>query len=60
MDARQHIKSIILEELSCSDKSDLLKDNDFKRRVKEITADVLEQFFKEMWTRKGMWKNSLK
>lgn len=60
MDARQHIKSIILEELSRSDKSDLLKDNDFKRRVKEITADVLEQFFKEMWTRKGMWKNSLK
>lgn len=60
MDVRQHIKSIILEELSRSDKSDLLKDNDFKRRVKEITADVLEQFFKEMWTRKGMWKNSLK
>lgn len=60
MNVEKHIKNIILEELSRSDKSDLLKDNDFKRRVKEITADVLEQFFKEMWTRKGMWKNSLK
>lgn len=37
-----------------------IKERDFKKEVRKITADVIEDFFKEMWRKNGFWKNSLK
>lgn len=28
--------------------------------VREITADVIDDFFQQMWHKKGFWKNTLK
>lgn len=60
MNPKEYIKNIIAEELTHSERDELLKSREFQKRVKEITADVLEAYFKEMWTKRGIWKNSIK
>lgn len=35
------------------------EDDKFTRTVKEITTDVLEDFYQLMWTRKSFWKNNI-
>lgn len=37
-----------------------LKEREFKKEVRKITADVIEDFCKELWRKNGFWKNSLK
>lgn len=32
---------------------------DFKKAVKEITADVIEDLFKTLWNRSSMWKGGI-
>lgn len=40
--------------------SDYLKEKDFERRVRELTTDAMEKFFKMMYNKRGFWKGELK
>jgi hypothetical protein len=40
--------------------ADYLREKDFEKRVREITSDVVEKFFKMMYTKRGFWKGELK
>ena len=62
------IKQIIKEELNKTEVrsminsrlEDHLKERDFKKAVRGIVVDVIEEYFREMWRKSGFWKNSLK
>ena len=58
------LRRIIMEELSRSDVKSAfdsyMKEREFKNAVREIAADVLDDFFHEMWRKKSFWKNSIK
>jgi hypothetical protein len=43
-----------------SEVSDYIKEKEFERRVREITSDAIEKFFKMMYTKRGFWKGELK
>lgn len=53
--SKQEVKSMIDSKLS-----DYLKDNELKKKIRSITVDVLDDFFREMWRKNGFWKNPLK
>jgi hypothetical protein len=63
-----YIRGLVLEELSKSEIRGMidsriesfLKEREFKKEVRKITADVIEDFCKELWRKNGFWKNSLK
>lgn len=65
---KRHIKNIIKEELTKSDVrsmidselEDFLKERNFKKMVREIAVDVIDDFFQQMWHKKGFWKSGLK
>lgn len=65
---KEHIKRIVNEELNKTDVrsiidselEDFLKERRFKKMVREITADVIDDFFQQMWHKKGFWKTTLK
>ena len=67
-DEENIIRTIISEELSRSDVKSIIdsqitqmyKEREFKRIVREIAVDVLDDFFHEMWRKKGFWKSSIK
>lgn len=40
--------------------ADYLREKDFEKRVREITSDVVEKFFKMMYTKRTFWKGELK
>lgn len=40
--------------------ADYLREKDFEKHVREITSDVVEKFFKMMYTKRGFWKGELK
>lgn len=40
--------------------SDYLKERDFEKKVKEITVDVVEKFFRTMYNKRNFWKSELK
>lgn len=40
--------------------SDYLKDKEFEKRVREITTDAMEKFFRMMYNKRGFWKGELK
>ena len=58
---------IINEELSKSDVSsmiiskfeDKLSSREFKKKVKEIAADVVNEIFKILWHRNSFWKSAV-
>lgn len=62
------IRSIIEEELTKTEVNSLinnkvdsiLNSNDFKKKVKEITADVLEDLYRTMYQKKTFWQSSVK
>lgn len=62
------LRQIILEELSRQDVKSMIdskidefvKEKEFKKKVRNIAVDVLEDLFREMWRKNGFWKNSLK
>lgn len=64
---KQHIKNIINEELTKSEVrsmietelEDFLKKRQLKKIVREITVDVIDDFFQQMWHKKGFWKSGL-
>lgn len=49
------IRSMIDSQLS-----DFLKDKDFEKRIKELTTDAMERFFKTMYNKRNFWKAELK
>lgn len=49
------VRSIVSNKLD-----DLLKEREFEKRVKEITANVVEKFISELFHKRLMWKNSIK
>ena len=61
------LKHIISEELTKTEVNNMiqaklathLKSNDFKKKVKEISAAVLSDVFKILWQRNNLWKNSV-
>lgn len=62
------IRKMVVEELSKgevrsmidSKLEDFVKERNFKKAVRGITADVIEEFFREMWRKNGFWKNQIK
>lgn len=63
-----YIKKVINEELSTQEVkniinnklSSFIKEKEFEKKVKEITSDIFEHFFKNMYNKRGFWKNDLK
>ena len=39
---------------------DFIKEKEFEKRVREISSDALEKFFKMMYNKRGFWKNEIK
>ena len=37
-----------------------IKGTKFEKRVMEISKDVLEQLYRELWMRRMFWKNAIK
>lgn len=62
------IRQIVMEEVTKSEVEKItkdeieraLKDSAFKKKVREITADVFEDFVRLLWQRSSNWKGSLK
>ena len=52
---KQEVKNIIDDKID-----DYKGSRDFKKKVREIAVDVLDDFFREMWRKNGFWKNPLK
>lgn len=63
---RDNLHAIILENLTKSEVSSMiaqkLGDNmdsrEFKKKVKQLAADVVSEMFKILWQREGFWKTS--
>ena len=52
------IISLITEELKKSDVMDIIKnDNEFEKRVKNITADVVTDLFRVLWQHSNIFKS---
>ena len=52
------IISLIAEELKKSDVMDIIKnDNEFEKRVKKITADVVTDLFRVLWQHSNIFKS---
>ena len=39
---------------------ELLREREFEDKIKDITSEVFEKFFKMMYTKRGFWKNDIK
>lgn len=63
-----YVKKVINEELSTQEVkniinnklSSFIEEKEFEKKIKEITSDVFEHFFKNMYNKRGFWKNDLK
>ena len=53
--SRSEVRSMINSELE-----DFTKDEKLKKTIKNITADVLEDFLDSLWKRKSFWKGTIK
>lgn len=51
---KTEVEAIVSRKLSSSYDS-----REFKKTVKEITADVIEDLFKTLWNRSNSWKGGL-
>jgi hypothetical protein len=60
----ERIKQIINEEISKTDVEAIVSrklsssydSRDFKKAVKEVTADVIEDLFRTLWNRSSTWR----
>lgn len=67
MISERRIRQIISEEISKSDVESIVSrkiDNsydsrDFKKAVKEVVADAIEDFYRTLWNRSSMWRSSI-
>ena len=57
------IKNIIEEELTRSDVNSIISDKmssqEFKKKVKELASEVVNELFKILWQRNTLWKSSV-
>ena len=57
------VKNIIEEELSRNEVNSMITDKmssqEFKKKVKSIAADVVNELFKILWQRNTLWKSSV-
>ena len=68
MKSNKDIYRIINEELSKSEVSSMISSKidanmsskDFEKKVREISASVIDELFKILWQRNSFWKNSVK
>ena len=62
------LRQMVSEELSRSDIRSMINDRiheflrerEFEDKIKDITSEVFEKFFKMMYTKRGFWKNDIK
>lgn len=52
---RGDIRSMIDSQIS-----DYLKEKEFEKRVRTLTIDAMERFFRMMYNKRGFWKSELK
>lgn len=52
---KNEIRNLISSELSSN-----MNSKEFKDKVKEISAKVIEELYKILWTRKGFWSDAIK
>lgn len=52
---RSEIRSMITSAIT-----DALKEKAFEKRVKELTTDAMEKFFRMMYNKRNLWKGELK
>lgn len=50
----------INENLSQEELKTLLRSREFQQRVKEISAEVIEELYKTLWQKKSFWSSSVK
>ena len=43
-----------------SELKSFLKDKKLEKRIKEITSDVIENFYKTLYNKRNFWKNEIK
>lgn len=63
----RRIKQIINEEISKTEVESIVSNRissaydsrDFKKAVKEITAEVIEDLFRTLWNRSSTWKGGV-
>ena len=63
----ENIKNIIKEELTKQDVNSMINDKlsvyikkyEMTKEVKKIVSDVMEEFFKMMYNKRGFWTNNL-
>lgn len=68
MKPNKNIYNIIAEEMSRNEIQSLINSKissnmsskEFEKKVKEISASVLDELFKLLWQRNSFWKNSIK
>ena len=68
MYSKEYIYQLIEEEVSRSDINSIisnkidtmLKSNDFKKSVKSIIADTLEELYRAFYQRKSFWQSAIK
>lgn len=57
------IRDIIEEELTRSDVNSIISDKmssqEFKKKVKELASEVVNELFKILWQRNTLWKSSV-
>ncbi len=53
--SKQEVKNLIDSKLS-----EYVSNNEFKKKIRSMAVDVLDDFFREMWRKNGFWKNPLK
>lgn len=53
--SKQEVKNLIDSKLS-----EYVSNNEFKKKIRNMAVDVLDDFFREMWRKNGFWKNPLK
>lgn len=60
---KSQLREIIEEELSRSDVSSMINDkmssSDFKKKVKSLASEVVNELFKILWQRNSFWKNNV-
>lgn len=68
MKSNKDVYKLVNEEMSRSEVTSLINSKinsnmsskDFEKKVKEISASVLNELFKLLWQRNSFWKNSIK
>ena len=67
MISEKRLNQIITEEINKTDVENIvsrkinstLDSRDFKKAVKDIVADVLEELYRTLWNRSSMWRGGI-